>query len=95
MKKITVSIDEQTHREARIRAAQLGMSLSALVRVSLGRLMAEPSGSMIADSPESRTSSKNRGTLRELLEEWDAKGIGLKMSENLTREELYDRNALR
>ncbi len=95
MKRITVSIDEQTHRQARIRAAELGISLSALVRVSLDRLVAEPLGSTTEDGHKYLTSSKNRGTLRELLQEWDAKGIGLKISENLTREELYDRNALR
>ena len=32
MKNITVSVDEETHRLARIRAAELGISVSALVR---------------------------------------------------------------
>lgn len=32
MKNITVSIDDETHRRARIRAAELGTSLSAAVR---------------------------------------------------------------
>jgi len=32
MKNITVSIDEEVHRRARIRAAELGTSLSAAVR---------------------------------------------------------------
>ena len=32
MKKITVSVDEETYRLARIRAAELGTSVSALVR---------------------------------------------------------------
>jgi len=32
MKNITVSIDDETHRRARIRAAELGTSLSALVK---------------------------------------------------------------
>ena len=32
MKNITVSVDEQTHRLARIRAAELDTSVSALVR---------------------------------------------------------------
>ena len=42
MKNITVSIDEHTHRQARIRAAELGTSVSALVRDYLNRLVAEP-----------------------------------------------------
>jgi plasmid stability protein len=32
MKNITVSIDDETHRRARIRAAEVGTSLSAAVR---------------------------------------------------------------
>ena len=35
MKNITVSIDEHTHRQARVRAAELGTSVSALVRTYL------------------------------------------------------------
>ena len=41
MKNITVSIDEETHRNARIRAAELGTSVSALVRGYLRGLVAE------------------------------------------------------
>lgn len=32
MKNVTVSLDEQTYRNARMRAAELGTSVSALVR---------------------------------------------------------------
>ena len=32
MKNITVTVDEETHRRARIRAAELGTSVSAAVR---------------------------------------------------------------
>lgn len=32
MKNITVSVDEETHRLARVRAAELGTSVSALIR---------------------------------------------------------------
>lgn len=38
MKNITVSIDEEIHRRARIRAAELGTSLSSLVRDYLVKL---------------------------------------------------------
>ena len=95
MKTITVSIDEHTHRQARIKAAEMGTSVSALVRTYLNNLAAEPLEKSIMDNQESETSLKGRGSLRELLKEWEAKGIGLKMSENLPREALYDRNALR
>ena len=38
MKNITVSVDEETHRLARIRAAELDTSVSALVRDFLRNL---------------------------------------------------------
>ena len=41
MKNITVSVDEETHRMARIRAAELDTSVSALVRNYLRTLGAE------------------------------------------------------
>lgn len=43
MKNITVSVDEETHRLARIRAAELDTSVSALVRDYLKALVGEPS----------------------------------------------------
>ena len=43
MKNITVSVDEETHRLARIRAAELDTSVSALVRDYLKALAGEPS----------------------------------------------------
>ena len=41
MKNITITIDEETHRRARIRAAELGTSVSALVKDYLRGLDAE------------------------------------------------------
>ena len=38
MKNITVSVDEETYRRARVRAAEQGASLSALVRAFLNGL---------------------------------------------------------
>ena len=43
MKNITVAIDEETHRKARIRAAELGTSVSALVKAYLQTLADDPS----------------------------------------------------
>lgn len=40
MKNVTIAIDDETHRKARIRAAELGTSLSALVKVYLNGLAA-------------------------------------------------------
>jgi hypothetical protein len=39
MKNITITIDDETHRQARIRAAELGTSVSALVKDYLGSLI--------------------------------------------------------
>lgn len=43
MKNVTISLDDETHRNARIRAAELGTSLSALVKAYLSTLTAEDS----------------------------------------------------
>lgn len=49
MKNVTISIDDETHRRARIRAAELGTSLSALVKVYLTTLgAAEDAGPLSA-----------------------------------------------
>ena len=92
MKNITVSVDEETHRQARIRAAELGTSVSALVRGYLREMCAQP-----ASPGEGRTDhtsgnvSMRRERLENLLAEWEAKGIGLDPSENMTRDELYEK----
>ena len=43
MKNVTIALDNETHRKARIRAAELGTSLSALVKDYLSTLTAEDS----------------------------------------------------
>ena len=87
MKNITVSVDEETHRMARIRAAEAGTSVSALTRECL-KIMAE-----------SRTSQDRFERLRrlqdEVLEAIRARGGGLRPADRLSREELYDQNARR
>jgi len=40
MKNVTIALDDETHRQARIRAAELGTSLSALVKDYLTGLVA-------------------------------------------------------
>jgi hypothetical protein len=42
MKNVTITIDDETHRNARIRAAELGTSLSALVKTYLQQLAGDP-----------------------------------------------------
>ena len=96
MKNITVSIDDDCHRLARIRAAELGTSVSALVRGYLGSLVAARDGRRETGAEPGETSYQRRcRQLREVFADFDAKGVGLRMSENLPREALYDRVAIR
>ena len=91
MKNITVSVDDETHRRARIRAAELETSVSALVRAYLRSLCVESIAETQAESEGERRGRR----LREVVADFDARGVGLRMSENLSREELYDREAAR
>ena len=92
MKNITVSVDEQTHRLARIRAAELDTSVSALVRDYLRSLVAETKqeSAPSQDDAQARLEQRRR-SLREVLDDFKARGVGLRMSDNLSRDELYDR----
>ena len=82
MKKITVSVDDETHRSAKEWAAKRGMSVSALVREYLNNLPQRAPG------PPGRT-------LSEVVADLRAKDIKLSSADNVPREELYDRDALR
>ena len=89
MKNITVTVDDETYRSARIRAAQLDTSVSALVRAYL-RLLS------VRQPEESRpeTASERRGRLlREVVADFDARGLGLRAADAMPREELYQRAA--
>lgn len=92
MKKITVSLDDETHRLAKIKAAEKGTSLSAMVRAYLNGLVREESRADGSIAPESEKPEK---TLDEVIEAIFARGGDIDPRENLTREELYDRNAFR
>ncbi len=92
MKNITVSVDEQTHRLARIRAAELDTSVSALVRDYLKNLVEDRVDRTADRNLELETEGElRRRMLREVIEKITANGGGLRMADNLSREELYDR----
>lgn len=76
MKNITVSLDDETYRRARIRAAELDTSVSALVKKFLG------------DMASTETEFER---LERQEEEIRQKMIGFRGSDRLTRDELYDR----
>ena len=91
VKNITVSVDEETHRTARIRAAELGTSVSALVRNYLRSLSRDSfSGTTVPPSGAATTGAIRRTELDEVVADFEARGVGLRMSDNLTRDELYD-----
>ena len=77
MKNITVSVDEETYRRARIRAAELDTSVSALVRDYLAKLAGHES--------EFERLKRREEELRALVPK------GFSASENVPRDELYDR----
>jgi len=94
MKNITVSVDEETHRLARSRAAELDTSVSAPVRNYLKSLSG--GRGMAADQSGMETAAELQHTkLDEVLADFDARGVGLRMADNLSREELYDRDRAR
>lgn len=88
MRNITVSVDEETHRLARIRAAELDTSVSALVREYLRSLASERTPDRVAVETERERRSR---LLNEVSENIRATRRGFKASDNLSREELYNR----
>lgn len=96
VRNITVSVDDETHRLARVRAAEQDTSVSALVRDFLRRL-ADGDAAIISSGSEDNAdaASQRRARLLAVIEDITAAGGGLLMSENLPRDQLHDRHALR
>ncbi|MYD69404.1 MAG: hypothetical protein F4W89_01470 [Acidobacteria bacterium] len=91
MKNITVSVDDDTYRLSRIRAAELDTSVSALVRGYLRDLVGRG-----AEEVGSETLlEQRRRLLREVVADFEAQGVGLRSIDNLSRDELYDRDRAR
>ena len=91
MKNVSVSMDDETHRRLRIMAAEQGTSVSAMIRDHmLGVINGGAQGNTGETEPERR-----RRRLAEITEEFHHKGVGISMTDNLTREEMYQQNAPR
>jgi len=84
MKNITVSVADEVYYRSRVRAAERRTSVSAVVRKALEEY-----------STEETEFERLRREERELIAGIRASGGGLDPGENLSREELYDRNAFR
>lgn len=80
MKNITVSIDEEVHRRARIRAAELDTSLSAVVR----EFLIEFAGGETEFDRRKRLQDETMASIR-----------SFSAGKRLTREQVHDRRALR
>ena len=77
-KNITVSVDEETHRLARIRAAEMDTSVSALVRNYLRSLVGSIAGVTATGGPLGEIEAQRRGRLlQEVFKDFDAAGRGL------------------
>lgn len=89
MKTISVSVEDDTHRLARIRAAETGTTVSAMMRDLLLELLRQP-----AEVGQAETGPLRRGRLMdEVLNKFKEEGIGVDTSLVLTREELYNSDA--
>ena len=96
MRNITVTIDDDTHRLARIRAAELDTSVSALVRGYLRRLASGDGGVLHDDEDPPETAQQRRSRhLDDVLSVIAASDGGFRTADNLSREELYERSASR
>ena len=86
MRNITVSVGEETYRLSRVKAAEAGTSVSALVRAYL------------IDLVEGRVPDKRFDRLRSLQGETlgaiRARGGGLRATDNVSRQSLHERDAL-
>ena len=87
MKNITIRIDDNIYRRARMKAAEQGASISALVRDFLIRLTVDGS----AEAEFQRLAREEQ----ELRAELGGRRLGLRPEYNLSRDELHDRHALR
>ena len=87
MKNITISVDDELYRLARIKAAEQSTSISALFKAYIVRLTS-------SDGSESEFQRLEREE-RDLREELRNRRISLNPAHNLGREELHTRHALR
>ena len=93
MKNITVTVDEEVHRLARIRAAERDTSVSALVRDYLRRLAAGRVDGATANASGMDVDELRRRRLQEVLADIRAATPGFKAADNIPRDQLYEPNS--
>ncbi len=87
VKNITVSVDDETYRHSRIKAAEAGTSVSALVRAFLMALAQEK----VAEPEFDRLQRLQEETLAGIR----ARGAGLRAADNSTRDTSHERDTIR
>ena len=87
MKNITVSIDDETYRRSRMKAAEAGTSVSALVRSFLV--------SLVQGGSQEDAFRQLKRLQDETLRAIKKRGAGLRSIDNHHREALHERDALR
>jgi len=92
MKNITVTVDEELHRLARIRAAERDTSVSALVRDYLRRLATGRVDATTASESRMDVDELRRRRLQEVLTDIRAATAGFKAADNIPRDQLYESN---
>ena len=90
MKKITVTVDDQTYRRVRARAAQLNTTMSELVCGYLRDLAQQAERKPESESEKARRMQR----LNKVIEDINKNHPDFDMAENLPRNELYDRRAI-
>lgn len=92
MKNITVTVDDELYRLSRIRAAEAGTTVTGIVRACLVELSQ-------AEGVEGETQIDHYNRLLQvtdgLIARMRASGRVFRVADNLPREELYNRDALR
>ncbi len=86
MKNITISVEDELYRQARIKAAEQSTSLSAMFKAFLLQV----TGSAQKEGEFQRLEREERELRAELVE----RCLSLNPSNHLSRDELHDRNAL-
>ena len=89
MRNITVSVDDDTYRQARMRAAELDTSVSALVRDYLKAL----SESGLETQYEETASQRRIRGLLKAREQIRRNSPNFQVADNVPRDELYERHA--
>jgi hypothetical protein len=87
MKNITVSVDDETYRRSRIKAAEAGTTVPALVR----SFLVERARGQATEAEFDRLKRLQTETLDSIR----ARGAGLRAADNVSRDALHDRDALR